>query len=225
MTWFIGFPRPRRTAGWIILGLFAFASVGEVFLISMQKWRGVASHFNDATTFDSAVFGWMGQLVALVALLTVVITVWSFLRTDAPPTLAWAIRAGLVLMLVSQAVGVQMIVEGGNTFGAAGALKVPHAFTLHAIQVLPALALVLSLSALTESRRLRILAVGAAGYAVLIASTAVQTYQGGAPLDLGLLTSALALIGVGLLVTSGVLAVRSLQTRRRLVSSRLSAHQ
>ena len=30
-----------------------------------------------------------------------------------------------MLMLVSQAVGVQMIAEGGNTFGAAGALKVP----------------------------------------------------------------------------------------------------
>ena len=137
IAWFMGFLRPSRAAGWIILGLFAFASIGEVFLISMQKWRGVASHFNEATTFDGAVFGWMGQLVALVALLTVVITTWSFLRVDAPTTLVWAIRTGLLLMLVSQAVGVQMIVEGGNTFGEAGALKVPHAFTLHAVQVLP----------------------------------------------------------------------------------------
>ena len=226
VTWFMGFLRPRRAAGWTILGLFAFASVGEVFLISMQKWRGVASHFNDATTFDSAVFGWMGQMVALVALLTVVITIWSFLRIDAPPTLAWAIRTGLLLMLVSQAVGVQMIVEEGNTFGEAGALKVPHAFTLHAVQVLPALALVLSLSALSESRRLRILAVGAAGYAVLIASTAVQTYQGDAPLDLGLLTSALVLVGIGLLVTSGVVALRSLQaTGRQHTAPRASSRR
>jgi hypothetical protein len=224
VTWFMGFLRPRRAAGWIILGLFALASVGEVFLISMQKWRGVASHFNDATTFDSAVFGWMGQLVSVVALLTVVITIWSFVRIDAPPTLAWAIRSGLVLMLVSQAVGVQMIVEEGNTFGAAGALKVPHAVTLHAVQVLPALALVLSLSALSESRRLRVLAIGATGYAVLIASTFVQTYGGDAPLDLGLLSAALALVGVGLLVTSGVLAVRSVRARGRTAPAPLSAH-
>jgi hypothetical protein len=70
---------------------------------------------------------------------------------------------------------------------------VPHAFTLHAIQILPVLAVVLSLSALSEASRLRILAVGAAGYAALIVSTAVQTYRGEAPLDLGLLTSGLAL--------------------------------
>ena len=50
-----------------------------------------------------------------------------------------AYAAGLLLMLLSQAVGVQMIAEGGNTFGAAGALKLPHALTLHAVQVLPAL--------------------------------------------------------------------------------------
>jgi hypothetical protein len=223
MTWIMGFLRPSRAAGWTILGLFAFASVGEVLLISMQRWRGVASHFNDATEFDSAVFGWMGQLVALVAVLTVVITIWSFLRTDAPATLAWAIRAGLVLMLISQAVGVQMIVEGGNTFGAAGALKVPHAVTLHAVQVLPGLALMLSLSALSESRKIRVLAVGAAGYVVIIVSTAIQTYRGDAPLDLGLVTSALALVGIGLLVTSGVLALRSLQARGRSAARRVSA--
>ena len=218
LTWFMGFLRPRRATGWIVLGLFALASVGEVFLISMQKWRGVASHFNENTAFDAAVFSFMGLLVSLVGLLTVVITIWSFVRIDAPATLAWAIRAGLMLMLASQAVGVQMIVEGGNTFGAAGALKVPHAFTLHAVQVLPALALVLSLSALSESRRLRILAVGAAGYAVLIASTAVQTYRGEAPLDLGVLTSALAMVGIGLLVISGILALRSLQAPGRATS-------
>ena len=82
-------------------------------------------------------------------------------------------------MLVSQAVGVQMIVEGGNTFGAAGALKVPHAVTLHAVQVLPALAiLLLAAPELLERRRVAIVTVGAVGYASLIASTMVQTYGG-----------------------------------------------
>ena len=118
----------------------------------MQTWRGVASHFNESTPFDAGVFSLMGMLVMILGVMTVLITVWSFVRLDAP-SLRLAIRLGLVLMLVSQAVGVQMIVEGGNTFGSEGALKVPHALTLHAVQLLPALALVLLASEFTERRR------------------------------------------------------------------------
>jgi hypothetical protein len=213
LAWLMPFLRARRIAGWIVLGIFAVASLGEVFLISLQTWRGVASHFNESTAFDGSVFSMMGLLVGFVALATIYVTVRSFFRMDAPRSLAWAIRAGLVLMLVSQSVGVQMIAEGGNTYGAAGALKVPHAVTLHAVQVLPALALLLLVSVSTERRRLRIVALGAAGYAVLIGSTMVQTYDGRGPLDLSLLTSGLALVGLGLLAAAGVIALRGLSTR------------
>ena len=117
-------------------------------------------------------------------------------------------------MLVSQAVGVQMIVEGGNTFGAAGALKVPHAVTLHAVQVLPALAiLLLAAPELLERRRVAIVSVAAVGYASLIASTMVQTYGGLSPFDLGPLSSGLALLGLGLLAVSAVFAVRGVAAR------------
>jgi hypothetical protein len=215
LSWFMTFLRPRRITGWIVLAVFAVASLGEVFLIGMQTWRGVASHFNEATSFDAQVFSLMGFLVALVALVSVYVTIRSFFRMDAPTSLAWAIRAGLVLMLVSQTVGVQMIVEGGNTYGAAGALKVPHAVTLHAVQVLPALAVVLGLSAYTERRRLRVVALGASGYAALIASTMVQTYDGRGPLDLDVVTSALALAGLAILAAAAVIALRGLGSRQR----------
>lgn len=218
LAWILGFLRPRRAAGWTVVGVFAVASLGEVFLISMQKWRGVASHFNDTTAFDESVFSMMGMLVSLVAVVIVVVTVWSFIRLDAQASLAWAIRAGLVLMLASQAVGVQMIAEGGNTYGEAGALKVPHAFTLHAVQVLPALAIVLALCSFTESRRVRLVALAAAGYAVVIASTAVQAYRGEAPLDVDVLTSGLALVGLALLGVSVVIALRGLAPRLRTSS-------
>ena len=215
LTWFTSFFRQRRSLAWVLLGLLAFASLGEVFLISMQKWRGVASHFNESTTFDSTVFSWMGMLVAVIALVVIGFTVWSFARMDAPPSLAIAIRLGLVLMLASQAVGVQMIAEGGNTYGDEGALKVPHAFTIHAVQVLPALALLLLASDFAERRRVRILALGATGYAVLIASTMIQAYSGRSPLDPAVLSSALALLGLGLLTVSAVLALRGAAGRTR----------
>lgn len=213
LAWLMPFLRAGRITGWIVLGIFSVASLGEVFLISLQTWRGVASHFNESTAFDGSVFSMMGILVALLALTTVYVTIRSLFRMDAPPSLAWAIRAGLALMLVSQAVGAQMIAEGGNTFGAAGALKVPHAVTLHAVQVLPALALLLLLSSFTERRRLRIVGVGAAGYGLLIASTMVQTYGGRGPLDFTLVTTALAACGVGLLAACALIALRGLTTR------------
>lgn len=163
LAWFLTFLRPRRATAWIVMVVLSVASIAEVFLISMQKWRGVASHFNDDTTFDEMVFSAMGLLVTLVGLVTVYVAVRSFARVDAPASLAWAIRTGLVLMLVSQAVGGQMIAEGGNTFGEAGALKVPHAFTLHAAQVLPTLALLLLVWDLSERRRVRTVVLGAVG--------------------------------------------------------------
>lgn len=213
LTWVVGFLRPSRWAGWTVVGILGVASCAEVFLISMQTWRGVPSHFNESTPFNAGVFSLMGMLVTIIAVMTVLITVWSFVRLDAPASLRLAIRLGLVLMLVSQAVGVQMIVEGGNTFGSAGALKVPHAFTLHAAQLLPALALVVLASQLTERRRSEIVGLGALGYAVIIASTMVQTYAGEAPLDLTLASSALAATGLVLLAASALLALRGLATR------------
>ncbi|MFI6678816.1 hypothetical protein [Kribbella sp. NPDC050470] len=212
ITWLMSFLRSGRVGGWIVVGIFALASLGEVFLVSMQTWRGVASHFNETTAFDGSVFSFMGMLVAVLVLVTVYVTVRSFVRMDAPTSLAWAIRLGLLLMLVSQGVGAQMIAEGGNTFGTAGALKVPHAVTLHAVQVLPALAILLLVSRSSERRRVRLVVLGAVGYAVLIASTMVQTYDGRGPLDLSPLTTALALTGVILL--AGVVVVALLGVRR-----------
>ena len=213
MSWVMTFIRPRRLWGWVLLGVFSVASLAEVFLISMQTWRGVASHFNEETAFDSAVFGAMGMLVSIVALLTGVITVWALVSLDAPASLALAIRLGLLLMLVSQAVGVQMIVEGGNTFGADGALKVPHAFTLHVAQVLSALAILLLVSDSTEQRRVRIVSMAAVGYGLVIASTGLQAYAGRAPLDLVITTTVLALVGLALMAVSAVLALRGLAHR------------
>lgn len=211
--WITGLLRPRKRVGWIVLGTLTVCSLGEVALISMQRWRGVPSHFNERTAFDGAVFSMMGTLVTVVGALVVLITVWSFLRIAAPPSLALAVRAGLVLMLVSQAVGVQMIVEGGNTFGVAGALKLPHAVTLHAVQVLPALALLMLASDSRERHRIRVVGVATAGYGLLIAATLVQTYAGHRPLDVDLVPAVLALGGLVMLVGCALVALRGLGSR------------
>ena len=216
LAWIAGLLRVRKTTGWVVVGVLTVASVGEVVLVSMQTWRGVPSHFNESTNFDSMVFSMMGMLVALIAVMTVVIAIRSFASMHAPPSLAWSVRAGLVLMLVSQAVGVQMIIEQGNTFGPEGALKVPHAFTLHVVQVLPALALLLLVADLTERRRLRIVGLGAIGYGSLIASTLLQAYGGRSPLDLDATSTVLAVAGIGLLAVCAAISLRAVTTRREV---------
>ena len=74
----------------------------------------------------------------------------------------------------------------------------------------PALALLLLLSETAERHRVRVVALGTAGYVVLIASTLLQTYQGRAPLDPGPVVTVLALIGLALLAASGLIAIRGL---------------
>ena len=59
LAWFLTLLRLGRASGWAVSLVLSIASIGEVVLISMQKWRGVASHFNETTTFDGLVFSVM----------------------------------------------------------------------------------------------------------------------------------------------------------------------
>lgn len=108
----------------------------------------------------------------------------------APPSLAWAIRLGLVLLVASQAVGGTIIsnglahvqATGANLFGGVGAMKVPHAVTLHGAQVLPGLACVLGATGWSVRRRLRLVLLAGGGYTALVTVTLLQTYRARATL-------------------------------------------
>src|SRR5207244_464919 len=153
----------------------------------------VPSHFNDATSFDSAVFSAMGILIALVSLAIVILTVWSLLSLRGPTSGALAIRAGMVFLTVGQILGFALVTNGtspghdpfnASILGAAGEMKVPHAVALHGLQVLGLLALVLERSALAEAQRLGLVLVAIAGYALALAVAIGQTFGGRAPADL-----------------------------------------
>ena len=100
---------------------------------------------------------------------------------------------------------------GLTTFGPAGVMKVPHAVAIHAIQVLPALAWLLSLATLAERRRTRLVAAATLGYAALVAVSLLQTATGVAPWDVGALAAVLYLLGVGLLGVAFVAALLALR--------------
>jgi hypothetical protein len=201
--------RKRRGVAGAITTL-AVASLLEVFLVALQRWRNVPSHFNDATPFDSAVFGAMGTSVAVIVLCIIALTVVSFRELNADRAMALAMRAGLLLLLVGQALGLAIIFNGTALdmaptetdlaiFGNAGVMKLPHAVTMHAIQVLPILALFLSLTALPEPARRRVVWVATAGYVGVAGTTALQTFSGLAPFDLTAPAAGLVIVSVALL--------------------------
>ena len=156
-----------------------------------------------------------------------VLTVLAFTAMQAPPGMALAIRAGLLILLVAQGVGGWMIGHGVGpasdgqtvgltTFGAAGVMKVPHAVSMHGVQVLPALAWLLSFAAVNERRRLSLVRTAALGYLALVMVSLLQTAAGVAPFDLGVATAGLPLLGPVLLGTAVLAALLAL---RRPVAS------
>lgn len=138
---------------------------------------------------DGALFIAAGISIAVVGVVLVVVTVVAFGRLEAPPSMALAVLVGLVLLLVGQGLGGAIIAIGTAidrpptevdlaVFGAAGAMKIPHAVALHAVQALPMLAWLLARSPLSERRRTQAVALGALGYGALVAASAVQTLSG-----------------------------------------------
>ncbi|WP_167138204.1 hypothetical protein [Diaminobutyricimonas sp. TR449] len=210
---FAGAIRMRPWLAWAMLGTLAVTSVAETALITLQTWRGVPSHFNFTTAFDALVFSAMGAVVSVIALVLVVLTVLTFTSMrDVPGSVKLAIRAGMVLLLVGQALGGMIIAVGippvvtgdeaaafgaeGVLFGEAGILKSPHGVAMHALQVLPLLAWLAPVAGLAESRTRRAVLAATIGYTLVLGVSLLQTFTGQAPFALGVPMLALALVGI-----------------------------
>jgi hypothetical protein len=212
---------PRRRLVALSVTVLALASVIEVALVALQRWRNVPSHFNFATPFDSAVFSVMGTPVGVIVLCIVFLTITAFRSLNADSSMSLAIRGSLVILLVSQGLGGAIIQNGLAIdrpptetnlaiLGAAGVMKLPHAVTMHALQLLPALALLLSLTSYEESKRRRVVGIGLAGYLGIAGSTLLQTFSGLAPFDLTPGAALLLLGGAGLLLWAFAVLARGL---------------
>ena len=220
IAWIMTFLPKYRVRGWLLSGIMGISMLVEVFLITMQKWRGVPSHFNFSTTFDATVFSAMGTLIVFVEFVIIVVMFWSFFSLKAPSSMAWAIRVGLVVLVISQVLG-NLIIQNGipkvmdfetgefireglsstNIFGASGLMKLPHALSLHAVQVLPALAWLLLFTNWSEGQRIRTVMVAIVGYSGLMLASAFQTFRGLAPFEIHLPVA--LLIGVSLISVVG----------------------
>ncbi len=161
--WVGGFLRLR--AFW--LGLFTFASVMEVTLVSLQAWRKVPSHFNEATAFDTVVTRALagGGFVIIVSVTALVVT--AFRASHLTPSMRLAVRVGASSLAVALVFGGLMIAERG------GSWKLSHGVAMHGVLLLPLLAWLLAFTTWDEPRRTRTVGLASAGYALLIAGAAV----------------------------------------------------
>jgi hypothetical protein len=221
----------RRRLGLLLSVLLCGSTTLEVAWVTLQHARGVPSHFNGTTPFDETLWWTAAISIGVTDLVMLIMTVAAFVRAHAPAPMAWAIRAGLLSLLVAQLVGAWMIVHGNalvdagadpftrpmSTYGAAGAMKAAHAVPMHAVQVFVVLAWLLAHSGLSRRRQVALVVTAVAGYAGLFAVVLLRTAAGLPPFgeDAGTL---LYLLPAGLLAAAALPALSPAFRRLRHVT-------
>ena len=217
----------RRGDAWLAATV-AWALLVEVCLINLQTWRGVASHFNRATPFDSWLYDAMGLLILWVTLVAVDLTIRFFRQpTGLASDMLLAARAGLVLLVVSCLLGIWVSVHGDmrvaaglepERYGAAGVPKFPHGAVIHALQWLPLLAWAARRAGVTQRRRLRLVAAATVGTTLVGCFALVQTLAGRSRFDVTPVTGALLAVGVICLAVPALMV--AVAAGRAITSSR-----
>lgn len=192
--------RTSRNDHWIAR-VMSSAMILEVGLISVQQWRGVPSHFNHSTAFNTFVDYAITGLI-LVVVTCILLVAWRSFRFPmmVPPDAKFAWRAGLGYLLVSCLIGFGIFVYGTlkaragedpTIYGRAGVLKFPHGMTIHAIQSLPGLSWLLAKLKIDEGSRLASVRLAVAATGCTLLYSIVQTAAGRERSDLSFLSASL----------------------------------
>lgn len=188
--------------------------VGEVALITLQYWRGVASHFNRSTTFDASVEWLMTALILLASAIVFNIAARSFRSSSAAADTTLAMRSGLLFLVISILAGIVIsvcgyaLIQAGKpptTFGKSGVLKFPHGVAIHAIQLFPMMGWLLSMFGVQLSKRVEILKLSVASMWVFLIYSIFQTLTGRGRYEWNLVGG--LLIGLSLVLATAAVAV------------------
>lgn len=243
LAWLTGRLNLRPWLQRLALGAMSATLLLELLVIALQRARGVPSHFNLGTPLDAALWTLMGASIAVFAFLAFVLAVLAWKHLPVPPALAAALRASLLIFALSQLSGQFLAVHGtgtvfvegryraenlahASTFGAAGNLKLPHALSLHAIQILPLLGFLLTRVGAAGRRGATWVWTSAAGFFGVFALAQSQALAGRAPADLDTGTALLLAVSLtAFLVPWLFAAVTALpHCRRGRANAKVTAH-
>lgn len=245
LAWLIGqLDRGRRVAR-IAGTVSAIGLAIELVIITGFAAAGDTSHFNVSTPVHTAAWSVMAVSISAVWAMTLVVAVALFRNRLGDPARTRAIRAGAVLAILGMGLAFLMTgpnadqisnfqgIAGAHTVGlpdggpglpvlgwstVAGDLRIPHFIGMHALQVLPIVAIALELLArrvrvlASGALRLRLVTIAAATYLAVIALATWQALSGqsivqpaGAVLLAGVL---IAIVAAAAAAVAVVLAVR-----------------
>ncbi|MFB7247508.1 hypothetical protein CW362_31010 [Streptomyces populi] len=184
VTWVTSYVRMAAGPRAALLLVFAADCVVEVGGITLQAWRGVPSHLDMETGFDTAVSMTLAVGGGVLVVVLTAFAVASFRSRPAGPAgMPLAVRSGFAILLVALASGAVMIARGviltrtGHqeaAYHSTAPLKPLHGVSLHAVLVLPALAWLLSRTDRSEAARERIVLWAVGCYAAAVVATGVQ---------------------------------------------------
>jgi hypothetical protein len=167
----------------------------EVGLITTQTWRGVPSHFNNATPLDHSIDGAMWMMISVATILIVYIAARSFIFLNASPDVRLGINAGFCFLILSCAIGYvisyhghQQMIAGENPsiYGNAGVTKFPHGVAIHAIQIFPLISWLLKALRIPLVWRNRAVWAAILLMAMMLIFSIIQTLQGKSRFDVSI---------------------------------------
>ncbi|MFY7069558.1 hypothetical protein ACOQFV_27180 [Nocardiopsis changdeensis] len=104
LAWLLSLLTAWRRTGWWLGAVVAVMVTGELVAITLQAVRGRASHFNNATEFDSAVYSLMASMIVTVWVATFAIGVILLVQRLGERSVTAAVRASLAIALAGMAV-------------------------------------------------------------------------------------------------------------------------
>lgn len=168
--------------------------VAEVLLITLQQWRGRASHFNQDTFLDASIDNLMLILITVAFWGIGYFTMRCFQKNCFEYDYRLAAQSGMVFLLVSCVIGFVISaygyarVESGlepDVVGANGVTKFPHGIVIHALQFFPALVFITRRLKIPLADRLTVIWTGITSSILFLAFAIYQTNSGYARFELG----------------------------------------
>jgi len=196
VAWWFGYLRGNQTVLMFLRRGFFVTIALEILSIYLQAVRDVLTQHHLTASLDSAISATMTTMIFVNTLLVIWVAV-MFWRDhfDLTPAYIWSIRLGIVVFLVGNAIGGQMLARHSHTIGAAdgpsgipflnwstigGDLRIAHFLSIHAIQVIPLVAFLLECfrPRWSQTRQKLAVFVTTAAFSIFVALTWLEAMLG-----------------------------------------------